>query len=762
MCNNNVKAIMKKIYSFLFAATALFAAVSCQKEVAPEVEAPKGEKITFTASTEVETKTALHVYEKGTSTIWVAGDQISVFDANKEGNNRCFAIDELSEDAKTATFSYEGEFVKDQSGMADPTVVALYPYQPKAYCDFFYYDRNYITGINFPAEQTAVAGSFDSKAAFALGLGTMNKKELGFQNLYALLKFTVRDAGVKKVTVKVDGENAFIAGDAKIQMTLNTEKIGGSEPVFESPVLSIVENGSNTITLTCEEGFNTEATYYVAVVPTTFTGLSVFFDENETPVNTTEKTMTLEANKIYNLKDLGSPKQERGLAFEETKYDAILGNEFIAPELKGVTEDVVFSSSDEHVASVNPETGDVTLHDAGLVTIIAKAAESRYYKAGEASYELNVTKPKVKVSRELSFSETSITIKLSDLFSSPKLTGYTDGVVYESNNTNVAVVDSKTGEVNVKGVGQAIITASAEENDDYLAGSASYVLIVEEDPIIQLDRCLSFSESTITITIGDSFTKPELSGFTAGVTYESSNTSVASVDPYTGEVSVNGIGSTKITASAPDTPQYAADNASYTLTVNPDKVRVYVDCSKLSTDVYIYSWTTTDEHHSGEWPGTKMEWDESQSKYFYDFDASLYGQTLNYIINNGKNKSQTGDLNLELLDYTNTTNKVPVLYLKPNSNWKVDNARFAAYFFGNADKWCDMISVEGETGTYAVFWESKYPKVIFCRMNPGATANDWKNKWNQTGDLTIPTDGKNLFTVPNGAWDGSTSSWSTK
>ena len=297
MCNNEVKAIMKKIYSFLFAATALFAASSCQKEVAPEVEAPKGEKITFTASTEVETKTALH--EDGKSTIWVAGDQISVFDANKEGNNRCFAIDKLSEDAKTATFSYEGEFVKDQSGMADPTVVALYPYQENAYCDFFYYDRNYITGINFPAEQTAVAGSFDSKAAFALGLGTMNTMELGFQNLYSLLKFTVTKAGVKKVAVTFGGENAYVAGDAKIQMTLNTEKIGGSEPVFESPVLSIVENGSNTVTLSCEKGFEVGTTYYIAVAPASYDGLSVALNDNK--VKDSANANTLKANKIYNL-----------------------------------------------------------------------------------------------------------------------------------------------------------------------------------------------------------------------------------------------------------------------------------------------------------------------------------------------------------------------------------------------------------------------------------------------------------------------------
>lgn len=299
MCNNNVKAIMKKIYSFLFAATALFAASSCQKEVTPEVETPNGEKITFTASVEVETKTALH--ENGKSTTWVADDQISVFDANKEGNNRCFEIDEITNEGKTATFSYEGEFVKDNT-QPDPTVVALYPYQAKAYCDFFYYDRNYITGLNFPAEQTAVAGGFDSKAAFALGLGTMGTMELGFQNLYSLLKFTVATAGVKDVLVTFGGDNAFVAGDAKIQMTLNADKIGGSEPVFESPVLSIVENGSNTVKLSCKEGFVVGTTYYIAVAPASYTSLSVSLDGTE--VKTSSKANTLSANKIYNLGEL--------------------------------------------------------------------------------------------------------------------------------------------------------------------------------------------------------------------------------------------------------------------------------------------------------------------------------------------------------------------------------------------------------------------------------------------------------------------------
>lgn len=103
-----------------------------------------------------------------------------------------------------------------------------------------------------------------------------------------------------------------------------------------------------------------------------------------------------------------------------------------------------------------------------------------------------------------------------------------------------------------------------------------------------------------------------------------------------------------------------------------------------------------------------------------------------------------------------------LLYLKPNSNWTIDGARFAARFWesGGAEKWVDMVDPDGD-GYYACVVPSGYPYVIFCRMNPGATANNWNNKWNQTGDLTVPTNGNNLFTVPSGAWDGSTTTWST-
>lgn len=90
------------------------------------------------------------------------------------------------------------------------------------------------------------------------------------------------------------------------------------------------------------------------------------------------------------------------------------------------------------------------------------------------------------------------------------------------------------------------------------------------------------------------------------------------------------------------------------------------------------------------------------------------------------------------------------LYLKPNSNWKQANARFAAYFFGNGDTWVDMTDVGCNGDYYRCEMPAGYSNVIFCRMNPSTTENQWDNRWTQTIDLEIQ-DKKNLYTIANDA-----------
>ena len=101
------------------------------------------------------------------------------------------------------------------------------------------------------------------------------------------------------------------------------------------------------------------------------------------------------------------------------------------------------------------------------------------------------------------------------------------------------------------------------------------------------------------------------------------------------------------------------------------------------------------------------------------------------------------------------------LYLKPNSNWLTANARFAAYYWNSTGSaWASMTDSNGD-GYYEVSIPSGNPNVIFCRMNPATTKNDWSSVWDQTIDLTVPTDGKNCYTVAAGAWSKGSGSWST-
>jgi len=293
---------MKKIYSSIFAVSALFAAASCQVEIESfEENAPVTVNgMTVTASMGAETKTMLH--ENGVSTHWTENDVISVFDSKKEDNNRRFEINKSSFPAATATFSCTEEFTMPQNDQPDPLVVALYPYQENAYCDFFYYDRNYITGITIPVEQTAAEGGFDNTATFALATGKLSTKdELTFNNLYSLLKITLAEDGVKKVTVSV-GEGEYIAGAAKVQLNL----VEG--PAFNGGTLSAVaDGGSQSVSLVCEEGFATDKTYYLAVAPGTYSTITVALDDVVVKTIDTEKTLA--PNTIYGLKNLKNPTE---------------------------------------------------------------------------------------------------------------------------------------------------------------------------------------------------------------------------------------------------------------------------------------------------------------------------------------------------------------------------------------------------------------------------------------------------------------------
>lgn len=80
---------------------------------------------------------------------------------------------------------------------------------------------------------------------------------------------------------------------------------------------------------------------------------------------------------------------------------------------------------------------------------------------------------------------------------------------------------------------------------------------------------MSFSPTSVTATLGESFTAPTLSMSPSGltVTYSSSNTNVATVNASTGAVTLKAVGVTTITASFAGNDDYYSNSATYTLTV---------------------------------------------------------------------------------------------------------------------------------------------------------------------------------------------------
>jgi len=119
--------------------------------------------------------------------------------------------------------------------------------------------------------------------------------------------------------------------------------------------------------------------------------------------------------------------------------------------------------------------------------------------------------------------------------------------------------------------------------------------IVSLNRVVKSDPELTFSETSVTLTLGDAFTAPTLSsadGFTGDVTYESSNTDVATVNASTGAVTIVGDGTTTITASFAGNSEWMSDEASYTIKV------------KKPIEDGVFDFTSGDDYGSTQSLGT--------------------------------------------------------------------------------------------------------------------------------------------------------------
>ncbi len=108
------------------------------------------------------------------------------------------------------------------------------------------------------------------------------------------------------------------------------------------------------------------------------------------------------------------------------------------------------------------------------------------YKVGETSYtDYCTTIPdKTKLNHELSFAKESYTAVKGYAFTAPELTNpHNLTVTYTSEDTNIAEVNSTTGAVTIKEIGETVITVTFEGDDTYKTGEVSYTLYVVDVPV---------------------------------------------------------------------------------------------------------------------------------------------------------------------------------------------------------------------------------------------------------------------------------------
>lgn len=296
-----------------------------------------------------------------------------------------------------------------------------------------------------------------------------------------------------------------------------------------------------------------------------------------------------------------SDKKAAGLAYEPTTYTVYLGDGFTAPELQNPNNltGITYASSNEEVATVDAETGAVTLGTtAGTAKITASYAGDDTYAYGEASYTITLLKH-LTLTGDGTEENPYTVADVNDMLGNNQTP--TDEVFVKGIVSEIGDLNSTYGELTYYISDDGTITNQLEIYNGLFLNGESFTsadqLSTGDEVVVQgklkvfnganemnygskivkitksekLDAGLSFPAAAYEATLGTAFDAPTLNNSHAlsPITYTSSNTDVATVDGSTGEVTLVAKGTTTITASFGGNDIYKAGSASYTLTVSP-------------------------------------------------------------------------------------------------------------------------------------------------------------------------------------------------
>ena len=220
---------------------------------------------------------------------------------------------------------------------------------------------------------------------------------------------------------------------------------------------------------------------------------------------------------------------------------------------------ITYSVNGGEPVTVNGTSATVTIN---THTTITATATNEFGKSEEATAEYTINQE----SSALSYNPTEYTITIGDDFTAPEVNkpeDYNGTITYSSDNTDVAEVNSTTGEVTIKAAGEANITASGTETEHYAAATASYKITVNKKA-----SAVSFAEAVVEITYGDNYDKQKATaeGFSGNLVYTSSDETVVKFHGNN-VIDVLKAGTVTITATAPATDTTEESSATYTLKI---------------------------------------------------------------------------------------------------------------------------------------------------------------------------------------------------
>lgn len=212
------------------------AAMACNQA---EIESPSALKANQFMASAPSTKVSMNA---DFSLYWEAGDQVSVF--APDGSNNLFTS-EAETGAKTTVLNGADTFTIDLS----QTYYAIYPYSADNSIE------NGVITTTIPTVQTPVKGAFPVNHAVAVS----DRQNLYFKNVCGLFGFNITQEDIVSVTIKAKGAQEYLTGKVAVDC---------------ADASYTVVDGVTEVTLVTKDKFAV-GTYYVAVLPQTFSGMTV-------------------------------------------------------------------------------------------------------------------------------------------------------------------------------------------------------------------------------------------------------------------------------------------------------------------------------------------------------------------------------------------------------------------------------------------------------------------------------------------------------